>query len=144
MHTMKIDSFDLADLNLSTDGGKAIFYSNNGNLLASIYSELYGETWNSKLHFYYKHNYLIFAKEDIEEYNVPYYMDSAKAVQINSETFDPSKSKMTTKKFYFLNNELGKLLFNGKDIPKDSSLFQEESMDIKSLNDTLRIHFAKQ
>jgi hypothetical protein len=131
------DSIDLMDLELSTDGGVAIAFYSDTSSIQTIIANVAGESWNSKYNLHYLKNKLFLIREEYEEYNVPYYMDSAKAAENNSEAFDPSKSKITINNYYFENDKLV-LKTNDDSIKSNDSLeIKEKESDLISIHRTI-------
>ena len=101
---LKVDSLELEDV--STEGGLAIFYSDKSNQIRLIKTELYFESGKSFEEFYYKNDSLFFNFSQTLKYNVPMNVDSALAIEIGSEPFDPNKTDIFEDRFYFSGNLL--------------------------------------
>lgn len=85
----------------------AYYYYKQKNLL-KITTEIFGENSKSVTTYFLHQDKLAFVHANIEEYNRPYYYDSAAMKENNdTEAFDPNKSKLTTINSYFESNIVG-------------------------------------
>jgi len=136
--TMRKDSFDLMELNLSTDGGVAIVYGDSSFPIHCIFAHFFGETYNAKSRFFYNYNDLVFVSEMTEQYNVPYYVDSARARELGSEPFDHSKSDAVMVECYFSDGKIFRATKNGAVLEKDSQEVSKLEDGFRRLSSELR------
>lgn len=115
--TKKFDKVKSVDIHESTDGGTITYYYKN-NALQKVVATNYGESGKNLIEYYLLKGKLSFVYEQDFAYNVPYYMDKAKAKELgDSEYFDPKKTKIRKNRSYFDN---GKIIYQimDKDFPE--------------------------
>lgn len=110
----------------STDGATIRKYFDNGDCV-KIRIEYYGETGKLFREYYLKDSELYFVFDQNFRYNMPYYMDSARAAQSGFDYwFDAEKTKLEESRFYFSNKKLIRWIEpGGKFLSKDSPEWRE-------------------
>ena len=95
------------ELQVSTEGGEAVYYYQDGKL-EKIITTAYGETYRLLSEYYLPDGKISFVYEKHLKYNRPFYYDStAMKGNLDTETFDLKKSELIEVRSYF---EKGKLL----------------------------------
>ncbi|MEO9872146.1 hypothetical protein [Ekhidna sp.] len=90
----------------STDGAEIMKYF-DGEKCVKIRLEYFGETGKLFREYYVDNNELLFAFDQEFNYNMPYYMDSTRAVQSGfDQWFDPNKTELLESRFYFDDGEM--------------------------------------
>ncbi|MFT4850799.1 MAG: hypothetical protein ACI83B_003359 [Sediminicola sp.] len=122
----------------STDGGEIIkFY--DGEQLVKMSLNLNGETGLLNRNYCLKNGELVYVFDEEFRYNVPYYIDSAKATSMGlNEWFDPEKTQLFMSQFYFQKEELVWWVKDEKPVNKDhpdfkkkEKLFMDELVELK-------------
>ena len=121
----KIDSTDLTSENLSTDGGVVAVRRCPAVNLTRFRVELYGESYQAQTRIYTDGSLPIFVIDTMVLYNVPYYIDSAKAEELNSEVFDMEKADKTVTQAYFQTGRMISAIEKGRRIERRQERFTE-------------------
>lgn len=120
------------DLSETTEGGEITLYEYNGNINKITIQE-FGKMAQSTDEFYLIDSIMIYAFEQLIEYNVPMYYDSTRAAKDEvTEWFNLEKSKFTEERSYFLNGKLIRQV-NNQDC---GSPFSEDYL----MNEQIRIY----
>ena len=100
---------------ISTEGAEATYYYNKGKLKL-IKVDILGEMGREEQEYYFDNGKVFFIYTKEISYNAPMYV----------KAFSKKLSKTKTKRLYFINGHLAKLLVNGKEIAKNSASFRNE------------------
>ena len=90
----------------STQGGKAVAWSDTKKAIRFIHTEAPGETGKEVRDFYFKGGALIYACYEIHTYNAPFYMSAKLAKEEGCAAFDPKKTMVQKEHFYFSGDKL--------------------------------------
>ena len=94
------------ELQVSTEGGEAVYYYQDGKL-EKIITTAYGETYRLLSEYYLPDGKISFVYEKHLKYNRPFYYDSsAMKENLDNEVFDLNKSELVTARSYFENGQL--------------------------------------
>jgi hypothetical protein len=135
----KWTNFFSKELDVSTEGGDASFFQNEGNT-EKIVVNVFGETFQEHNEYYLLNNQLSFVFEKRYVYNRPMYYDSTAMKENNdSVTFDFDKSTVVRNRYYF---EKGKIVYASMadkiDTVSSGKSLTEESSRILELYGTLQ------
>jgi hypothetical protein len=108
------------------------FYKDS--LIQLIIEEDFGETFKQRIEYYFADNQFIFVLEQFHKYNVPAAITKEQALKEGyTEWFDPKKTKISSKRFYFANQTLIRWINEKNVIEKNEkkkfSLKQQEIID---------------
>jgi hypothetical protein len=134
--TYSEESIDLADA--STEGGEAKIYRDKQKDIRLIRTNQYGEMGKTIMEFYYQNGSLIFTYRESHQYNVPFYMTSEKSKEVESESFDPKKTKIVENRYYFLNGKMIRWLDEAnKQIDTRTTEFKKAETEILDFSNQL-------
>lgn len=90
----------------SAEGGEAIAYYQNSNLLL-IETVYFGEMAKTEMEYYFYCDTLLFILEKHYKYNRPIYWDSLRMAEAKDTViYDPAKTTVTEDRYYFNQGEL--------------------------------------
>ncbi len=108
----KWDNISSKDIEGSTEGGIATYYTREGQIL-KIKTEQLGEMGKSISHYYLNDGQLSYAFSETHEYNRPIYYDSTAMVENNdTEYFNPEASIIGISEYFFEKNQLIRIIEN--------------------------------
>ena len=127
-----IELFEIKNLDppgKSTDGGELTEYLYQEHLV-KIIEKYYGETGKIKVEYYLKNDTLSFLSTQTLNYNMPYYIDSVKANELEfDDYFKPYLTDTIENQLFFQNNQLIKLVNSKKGIIAKEEPFFTETRD---------------
>lgn len=113
----------------STDGGELTKYFYQEHVV-KIIEKYYGETGNIKVEYYLRNDSLSFITAQTLHYNMPYYIDSVKANELEfNDYFKPYLTDTIENQLFFQNNQLFKLVNSKKGIIAKKEPFFSETGD---------------
>lgn len=117
----------------STEGGAFKVYRDAKGNLRLMRVELYGEMGKVIEEYYLKNGGLIFMYCELHQYNVPFYLNSARAKEIGSDPFDPQKTTVAEDRYYFHDSKMIRWIDrNRKEVSADSADFKKAEADVLS------------
>lgn len=115
----------------STEGSNLKIYKNEKDEIRLLVLSIYGEMGQSKEEYYIKNDSLFFLFVEIQRYNVPFYVDSIKAKELNCEPYSMEKTRFFEHRYYFKEGKMLKWLDNTKkSISINSKAFMEKEISI--------------
>lgn len=127
------------ELDVSTEGGDASFYQNQGNT-EKIVVNVFGETFQEHNEYYLLNKQLSYAFEKKYQYNRPIYYDSTAMKENNdSVSFDFNKSTLVRNRYYFENGRIVYASMDDKiDTASSGKVLSEETKRIIEFYSTLQ------
>lgn len=129
--TKKWEKVQLLELDESTEGGEATFYS-QGDVLEKIITKIFGETYQKVSEYYLKEGQLSFVYGKIYRYNRPITWDSiAMKLHDDNEVFDFDKSEIIEYRSYFKKGKLIKQVNEEKYEGSDFLIDEKRQLKLK-------------
>jgi hypothetical protein len=119
------------NFDMATDGTEITTYSDNNSLRKLVLKHA-GESGKLIEEYYLLDNNLIFYFSQAYSYNMPYYIDSTKAAELEfKEWHNPDKTTIDENRYYFWNNQLIRWIDNeGNNMPMNTNEFSVKETNI--------------
>lgn len=115
----------------STEGGQAWAYRDDNKIIRLVKAELYFETGKIVREFYYESEKPFFVFDVKHSYNVPFYFTPELAKEVDSEPFDPQKTKITENRYYVRGDRMIRWLDENKiPVNPQSAEFMDAELEI--------------